>query len=253
MCATASSPCWGMRRMAESLFSNLAHRLLKGGVAPKHVRRTISELSDHFADIKAEALLRGLSETEATQEATKRIGSQEAIVADILAKPELKSWAARWPWAVFTLGPVLLGISFLVAVLLLFVSITKWWRVLLPDLVVTEASLAAMRVSFQALEYLWAPLAAGLMCLYASRRLVDLKWQVLGASVAAILCFFVTGFDLIPNLPVPEAGPVSGTIVYGLGYSSGMGDVLYRLATKVLPTLSVCAAVHVITRKFDYV
>jgi len=41
--------------MHEPDFHSLRERLLRGGVAPKHVRRTIAELRDHHADLFAEA------------------------------------------------------------------------------------------------------------------------------------------------------------------------------------------------------
>jgi hypothetical protein len=76
-------------------FASLSERLLRGGVAPKYVRRTVTELRDHFSDVKDEALASGLSHDEAEREASSRLGTEDVIVDDILAKPELQSWAAR--------------------------------------------------------------------------------------------------------------------------------------------------------------
>ncbi len=78
-------------------FASLSERLLRGGVAPKYVRRTVTELRDHFSDVKDEALASGLSHDEAEREASSRLGTEDVIVDDILAKPELQCWAARWP------------------------------------------------------------------------------------------------------------------------------------------------------------
>src|ERR1700740_1459704 len=37
-------------------FSDLRERLLKSGVAPRHVRRYLGELSEHLADLQAEEM-----------------------------------------------------------------------------------------------------------------------------------------------------------------------------------------------------
>ena len=44
----------------------------------------------------------------AAVEALRRLGQQDAIAAEVLAKPELRSWPERWPWIVSLLRPVLL-------------------------------------------------------------------------------------------------------------------------------------------------
>ena len=38
----------------------------------------------------------------------RRLGQQDTIVAEVLAKPELRPWPYRWPWIVRLLRPVLL-------------------------------------------------------------------------------------------------------------------------------------------------
>jgi hypothetical protein len=39
--------------MHNSRFDGIRERLLRGGVAPRHVRRTLQELEDHFTDLVA--------------------------------------------------------------------------------------------------------------------------------------------------------------------------------------------------------
>src|SRR5688572_24078689 len=50
----ASKRCWRGRAMHEARFSDIAEQLLRGGVAPRHVRRTLFELSVHFEDLLEE-------------------------------------------------------------------------------------------------------------------------------------------------------------------------------------------------------
>jgi len=80
----------------------LSFQLLDGGVAPRHVRRLVREVSEHFDD---------LQDAHGEGEASRRIGTAEEIVRDALARPALKSWGARWPWAVYGVGPTALMVA----------------------------------------------------------------------------------------------------------------------------------------------
>jgi hypothetical protein len=78
-------------------FAALRHELLRGGVSPLYVERTILELGDHCEDLERDALAAGLSAEEAARSALKLLGSAETIAAAVIARPELRSWSHRWP------------------------------------------------------------------------------------------------------------------------------------------------------------
>ena len=84
----------------------LRERLLRAGVARRHVGRYLRELADHFADVCAEEEARGKSQTEAATAALARLGSVEELAQAMLVRPELQALSARAPWAVFGVGPV---------------------------------------------------------------------------------------------------------------------------------------------------
>ena len=81
----------------------LQRTLIRGGVAPVFISRTLAELRDHCQDLEADALRAGCSVEEARSEARNRLGEHSVIAAEILRRPELKVWAFRWPW-----GPLVL-------------------------------------------------------------------------------------------------------------------------------------------------
>src|SRR5262245_66268641 len=78
-------------------FDGLRLELLRGGVSPVYVERTILELGEHYEDLERDALGAGLSGDEAAQCARKLLGSEQAIAAAVLGRPELLSWSRRWP------------------------------------------------------------------------------------------------------------------------------------------------------------
>ena len=83
--------------MPDTRFEALRLELLRGGVAPVYVERTIMELGEHYADLEDAALAAGQSAAEATRTAHVALGDERAIVAAILSRPELLAWSSRYP------------------------------------------------------------------------------------------------------------------------------------------------------------
>ena len=73
--------------------SNLCHL----GVASRHVKRASAELQDHYEDLLDEALINRIDRATAEQRATAALGDLGAIALDISSRPELSSWAFRYP------------------------------------------------------------------------------------------------------------------------------------------------------------
>lgn len=94
--------------MPQPCFNRLSERLLRGGIAPRHVRRTVRELSDHFDDLVREEREAGATRELAETRALSRLGHEDDLANAMLSRPELRSLTARFPWAVFGLGPVAL-------------------------------------------------------------------------------------------------------------------------------------------------
>ncbi len=78
-------------------FENLKLELLRGGVAPVYVERTIVELCDHCDDLERDAREAGLPADAARSLALAQLGNEQAIAAAVLALPALRVWSYRWP------------------------------------------------------------------------------------------------------------------------------------------------------------
>ena len=78
-------------------FRELEARLLRNGIAPRHVKRTVVELEDHYRDLVEEATDKGVPVEDARARAAARLGDLDSLVAGILGCPELRSWAYRYP------------------------------------------------------------------------------------------------------------------------------------------------------------
>lgn len=182
-------------------FEALREKLLKAGIAPRHVRRYLRELDDHLADLTAAEREAGYDTADAAARARARLGEDGELAAAMLARPEFKSWAARWPWLIFGVAPPLMMIAlFFVAVLPLglvahfhgvwmhnHMPAPLWFRIW------------ARSTAFLANFGLGPVLAALLVCA-AQRQRMGWKWPSL-----AIVIIALAGFHMVTRLPqIPE-------------------------------------------------
>lgn len=109
--------------MLDGNFHTFKKRLLQCGVNPKYVNRTVNELQDHYVDLKRDAIASGLSDADAKIEALSSIGEEEVIIREVMSKPELKSLAYRFPWAVYGVGSVATLVISVMIVLFMLVTL----------------------------------------------------------------------------------------------------------------------------------
>lgn len=83
----------------------LRTRLLRSGVAPRHVRRYVDELADHLEDLSTEERAAGASPERARAHALKRLGDVDDLAAAIIRRPVFKSLSARAPVLAYVVAP----------------------------------------------------------------------------------------------------------------------------------------------------
>lgn len=175
--------------MGEPDFGALTERLLRGGVAPKHVRRLVAELRDHHTDLFSEAFASGRSLEEAGLEASIRLGDNDTLASEVLARPELRSWAHRWPRVAYGVTPtVLLAVAWAGLLLALGLSsavgvdretfASRWGA--------PESSLSLVG-AIRLYTFGLPALLSGACCLLAGRRRAALRWPVLGVLLVSIV------------------------------------------------------------------
>jgi len=192
-------------------FSSLPGRLLSGGVAPRHVKRIIAELQDHYTDLYDEGMKHGLSQQDANAEALARIGKEDDLVAEVLSKQELRSWTSRWPKAIYGIGPVVTAITVFFASLLPFVLLLveeEERKLYLPP--VWMQSL--IEAGFFAVVYILPLIIAATVCHQASLRRDTLVWPIVGLVVLCIVYSPVHIEVIWPTLP-----DVSGNLSASFG------------------------------------
>jgi hypothetical protein len=161
-------------------FDALRERLLRAGFAPRQVRRYCRELADHLADLTSEARAAGADGKDAEALARARLGSDEALAAALLARPSLRSWTARAPWAALALTPVaVLTLAYVIPILAL-----SWWigpyPAGMPD--ATQGLIRSI-CAFDAFTLPW--ITACVVAVVAARQRLPLVWPLLGLAVVA--------------------------------------------------------------------
>jgi hypothetical protein len=176
--------------MPQPRFDELRERLLRAGIAPRHVRRYVGELTDHFDDLVREETAAGAARNVAESNARARLGNDHDLAETMLQRPGLRSLPARYPWAVFGLSPlVLLVAGFAVAILLeaqAFNLISRFDTN--PAHVPPPAWFMLIVAAWNALPTFVAPLTiAGLLCFVGARQRVPTGWIVTGVVIACVV------------------------------------------------------------------
>lgn len=189
-------------------FDELRERLLRGGVAPRHVRRYLSELADHLADLRAEEALAGIGEADAQSAALDRLGGIDALAEAMIAQRPLQAMSARAPWAAFGLAPLaVLAGAYLVAGLILWTG----WQIFLPGAPSPFRPIHGLAVYYFGvgrLDYFGAPMFVGwAVAILAARQRSPALWPLFGLMLIA-LAGGVANFYGVPSAVAGEAGHV---------------------------------------------
>jgi hypothetical protein len=169
-------------------FGELRERLLRAGIAPRHVRRYVRELSDHLADLVGEEERAGHDRAQAQSAAMARLGNIDQLAQSMIEQPSLRSLTARAPWAALGVFPLtLLLTAYHVAVFILW----SGWQMFLPQSDTPFLRVHGFAVLYFAagrLLYFGAPLFVGwALAFLAARQRLSAIWPVTGIALVALL------------------------------------------------------------------
>jgi hypothetical protein len=171
-------------------FNELRERLLRAGIAPRHIRRYLNELADHFNDLRADEERAGRTPADAESAAFARLGGMDdlanAMIAQRQFQSSFRSLCVRAPWAVFGLAPVfLLALGYLVACSIL----ASGWVIFLPGSetpFVRVHGFAAAYFTVGRMLYRWAPVLLGwAITLVVARQRLKPIWPGVGLLLIA--------------------------------------------------------------------
>jgi hypothetical protein len=221
--------------MSPKRFANLAERLLRAGVSPRRIGRLLGEIEGHYDDVVAELVESGLSRAESEAQAEARLGPEDAFIAGIMARPELRSWARRWPWVAFVVLPLLgFALLFVLSMLMMVGAVSFSTHVLGLAPMHSRALQAVCEALI--LNALWiAPiLAAGAACLLAAHRRAPVVWPIAGCVLIALVGAMTNaGFEFRTS----AHGSVNAGIGFPIRGMLGSLRVAATLVTILVPFL----------------
>ena len=227
----------------------LRERLLRAGIASRHVRRYIGELRDHYDDALRDELEIRESRTAASLAAWVRIGDEESLAQSMLSRPEFRSTLARFPALIFGLGSVLAWVGTMALFsfgMWLLLDSNGGTEINAPVFLIKALLIVCSRV-------IPVALIAIMLALAAHQRLVS-AWPWVGAALVALF-YGTLDYSIIMTagrmssvgmssslLPVfiwnvPALGPVDVTaLIQGAARALGMlaiGAVPYFLLRRL--------------------
>jgi hypothetical protein len=166
------------------LFDAIAENLLKGGVAPRHVRRYVRELDEHLQDLTAQQRAAGYEGKDALSRARARLGDDAELVQAMLEQPGMRSWPARLPWLVFLLLPPVLTAVTGLALYAAFYYLGNEAVTINAVLPVPQDWLIGVSVTaMTAINVLAVPVMAVLLAVLAQRQRLPPLWPLLGIAL----------------------------------------------------------------------
>ena len=213
-------------------FKELRERLLRGGVAPRHVRRYLRELTDHFADLVATEERAGHTRAEAETLSLARLGTVDTLAEAMLQQPRLRSWTARLPWAIFTLAPlILLAAAYFIACFVLW----SGSQIFLPEnttpFVRPDGFFSVLYFGVGRTLYFGAPILTGwIIALVAVRQRLAWLWPTIAFALVVLV-----GATAGLHTQRPVAGQISMSFTVGI---FSFPDTLFR-ALLMLPVAAL--------------
>jgi hypothetical protein len=211
-------------------FESVREQLLRAGIAPRYAGRYVVELREHLDDLTARERSAGLDAGAASERAHALLGT-DAQLAQTMIDRTPHSLAARAPWAVFALLPVVVLVAVVVAVndamMHLLWPVHTTWPGGVPD---TYSGLIAA-VSVVASYLLGPALAAGCIALALHQRLSS-RWVWIGFGLIALFSGLL-GFHM--NILPPEGGHPPGALF------SVVPDVIVHGRVNAAATLAMAA------------
>ena len=211
-------------------FESVREQLLSAGIAPRHVNRYITELREHLADLAARECATGMDARQAHERAIALLGEDRQLAQAMIEKGATRSLAARAPWSVFAVLPLVallavLGVTF-------FAMFQLLWPVrdLTPTDIPAGYSALIAVVSFVT-TYVVGPLIAAGCITMALRQRLSSGWVWIGLALVALISAPL-GFHM--HSIASDSGQTQ-TIF------SGTGVVFQNGHANVAATLSVAA------------
>jgi hypothetical protein len=202
-------------------FESISERLLKAGVAPRHVSWYVGELEDHLDELKMQFRRSGCSGEEAELLARARLGDENELVLAMLEQPGVRAWSTRMPWLVFSVVPTGMALALFFIPLVVLKLISHFGGRVAPLKIMDASSFMTFaHYLVDASNLVIAPAISAVFALLVVRQRLHYRWALLAAVSIAVL-------DLRLSAQFPSGAP-SGQLLLGAALWMDNGNELAR-------------------------
>lgn len=198
-------------------FRHLRHRLVDAGLPPRRARRVTRELADHYADLLDELAAAGVTGDEAARTARFRLGSDDDLAREILARDTRRSIIKRYPALMFPMGPLALAAGIFLVSLMAGIGLVDVLKA--NGLVWPGVTLAIIDTHYVFASYLLVPLTSLYVCWTAREHRLAWHWPLVGLLVLAFAAGLLLDLHIMPPLP---GEPGSGEYSVGFHMAGGL-------------------------------
>jgi hypothetical protein len=183
-------------------FDTLCDRLLRAGIAPRHARRYLAELTEHLADLTEMERRNGAPPERAAALALAKLGSEDTLAAAMISRPELRAWSVRAPWAAYLLAPsAAFGAGLALAVFLIF-AVVELYRPAGGGRPILPPWFGGLTAADTIYATVLLPLLLGWgLAWQAARQRMQPFWPVLGLAAIAVIGGSVEFAAVLPVAP----------------------------------------------------
>jgi hypothetical protein len=173
--------------------------LVRRGLPADYARRAADEFADHHRDLVEELQANGCSESQATDEASRRLGEPRTLVKRTVREYQRRYWCGRWPMLTFLLGPIpLLVIHWLAVWLVLYgvgIVLERCGVVLTHEFdgKISTGERLAEFFGFAVLLFALPALTMYSLSRIAKRAAVDWKWLAASACLLGLAVGMLRG------------------------------------------------------------
>jgi hypothetical protein len=192
-------------------FESVREQLLRAGVTPRYANRYVTELREHLADLIERERASGLGVVQAAERALALIGKDGDLARATLERGAPRSLAARAPWAMFVILPIVLWMVMLSADIASMMHLLWPVRGLMPSEMPDSYRALIGLGSFISRYLVGLLLVAGCIAVAVRQRLAS-GWIWVGLSLIALLTG-ILGFHMHV---IPPQGGQRGGAVYSM-------------------------------------
>ena len=240
--------------MLEPVLRNVKERLLREGVAPRHVNRYVMEMRDHLTDVIQRETQAGLAPPAARAKAMTLLGTESQLVQAMLDRGPQRALAARAPGVAFGLLPIVLMLALTISLGMLSMGWFNPYRdTPLADL---PAGIRTLSVAVTALGSYGIGLLLVLGCVVmAVRQRLTSRWVWAGLALVALACGAIgVHVDLLTTVN-GAAGGIRGSFIQTALREGNidLGATAILMATRTLGLLAVSAVLYrILRRRLEY-